>query len=147
MRKILSLKSVWLYLIFALLDIICVGLGMGVPLFSILLGLPVGWVITKRMADNITKPKLILRKILGGAALTSAFTCLMMVIIWGISLIDLSKSNFDIVNFGIPMILYEPIASFIGWMVLMILISPFLQFLMTLFTAHLTWLVGLTRKV
>jgi phosphatidylglycerophosphate synthase len=48
----------------------------------------------------------------------------------------------DFVNFGIPMILYQPKASFIGWVVLMIFISPFLQFLMTLFGAQ----VAITRR-
>jgi len=36
--------------------------------------------------------------------------------------------------------LYEPAASFIGWLVLMIVISPFLQLLMTLFGSHLALL-------
>jgi hypothetical protein len=45
------------------------------------------------------------------------------------------------VNFGIPMILYDPRASFIGWMVLMIIISPVLQILTTVFssTVRLVW--------
>jgi len=43
-------------------------------------------------------------------------------------------------NFGIPLILYEPRASFIVWLILMIVISPFLQFLMTLFGAQLALL-------
>jgi hypothetical protein len=46
----------------------------------------------------------------------------------------------DLANFGIPLILYDPTASFIGWLALMIVISPFLQFLMALFGAHLTLL-------
>ncbi len=46
----------------------------------------------------------------------------------------------DLANFGIPLILFDPTASFVGWLALMIVISPFLQFLMTLFGAHSTWL-------
>jgi hypothetical protein len=38
------------------------------------------------------------------------------------------------------MILYTPRASFIGWIILMVLISPFLQFLMTLF-GSISWIV------
>ena len=45
-----------------------------------------------------------------------------------------------------PLILYEPLASFIAWLVLMIVISPFLQFLMTLFGSHLTLLWWLSRS-
>jgi len=32
-----------------------------------------------------------------------------------------------------PLLLFEPLTSFIGWIVLMVLISPFLQLLMTVF--------------
>ena len=53
----------------------------------------------------------------------------------------------DLANFGIPMILYGPQASFIGWLVLMIVISPFLQLLATLFGAHVTMLVWLRSDV
>jgi len=44
---------------------------------------------------------------------------------------------FDAVQFGIPMILYEPKVSFIGWLALMIVISPVLQWLMMLAGAQL----------
>jgi hypothetical protein len=81
-----------------------------------------------------------LRKILSAAALTSAFTILLMALIWASSLAMLFDPAADLANYGIPQILFEPLASFIGWLVLMIFISPALQFLMTLFGAHLTWL-------
>ena len=51
----------------------------------------------------------------------------------------------NLANLGAPLILYEPVASFIGWLVLMIVISPFLQLLMTLFGSHLTVLWWLSR--
>jgi hypothetical protein len=44
------------------------------------------------------------------------------------------------------MILYEPRASFIGWLVLMILISPVLQMLTTLFGSYLTLLGWLGKE-
>lgn len=84
--------------------------------------------------------------ILQGAALTSAFTFVGMAVIWGRCIAMLFDPTADLANFGIPLILYEPAASFIGWVVLMIAISPFLQFLMTLFGAHLAWLWRLSRK-
>jgi hypothetical protein len=46
----------------------------------------------------------------------------------------------DLANFAIPQIFYEPATSFIGWTELMIVISPFLQFLMMLLASHLTLL-------
>ena len=52
----------------------------------------------------------------------------------------------DFANFGIPMILYDPKISFVGWLILMIFISPFLQLLTTLFSSHLTLLVWLMRR-
>ena len=43
-------------------------------------------------------------------------------------------------NFGHPFIPYNPKISFIGWVVLMILISTFLQLLTTIFGSYLTLL-------
>jgi len=53
----------------------------------------------------------------------------------------------DLANFGIPLILYDPKASFIGWLILMIAVSPFLQLLTTLFGSHLTLLNWLQSDV
>ncbi len=58
--------------------------------------------------------------------------------IWGPTARMLFDPAADLASFGIPQILYEPRASFIGWLVLMIVISPFLQLLTTLFGAHVT---------
>jgi hypothetical protein len=79
------------------------------------------------------------------AALTSALTLFGMTLLWGRCVVLLFDPAADLLNFGIPQILYEPQASFIGWLVLMIAIAPFLQFLMTLFGSHLTFL-WLTRS-
>jgi hypothetical protein len=47
----------------------------------------------------------------------------------------------DLANFGIPLILFDPRASFIGWIVLMTIISPILQVLATAFASsvRLAW--------
>lgn len=68
-------------------------------------------------------------------------TFVMMAVIWGRCIPMLFDPSADIANFGIPLLLYEPRASFVGWIVLMVLVSPFLQFLMTILGAH----VGLLR--
>jgi hypothetical protein len=141
MRTLFSLKIGWTLAVYAFLDIICAGMGMGVPFFCILLGLPVGWYILRRINPNSLSTREVLRKILSAAALTSAFTFVLMVLIWAYSILMFVDSSADLANYGIPMILYEPLPSFIGWMALMMVISPFLQFLMTLFGSHLTWLV------
>jgi len=75
------------------------------------------------------------------ALLTSAFTLLLMLLIWGPKVGMLLDPAADIANFGIPLILYEPLASFVGWLVLMVLISPFLQALAAAFASsvRLAW--------
>ncbi len=135
-----ALKTRWALLIFAILDVICVGLGMGIPIVCILFGLPVGWAIAMRVTHEPRPARQLLGRVLRWAALTAAFTVVLMAIIWSRMVGMLFDPAADLANFGIPMILYEPRASFVGWLVLMVVISPFLQFLMTLFGAHLTLL-------
>ena len=146
MHKVFSLKIGWALAIFAFLDIICTGAGMGVPIFCILFGLPVGWYIARRIAICPFDTRQMLSKMLLGAALTSAFTFVGMAVLWGRCIVMLFDPAADLVNFGIPQILYEPVASFIGWLALMIVISPFLQLLMTLFGSHVTLLGWLSRR-
>jgi hypothetical protein len=145
MSKVFSLKIGWALVLFAFLDVVCVGLGMGVPIFCVLFGLPVGWYIARRIATRALDTRRMLSKVFQGAALTSAFTLVGMAVLWGRCIAMLFDPAADLVNFGIPQILYEPTASFIGWLVLMIVISPFLQFLMTLFGSHVTLLWWLSR--
>ena len=83
MHQIFSLKLRWALAIFGLVDIICMGLGMGVPIFCILLGLPVGWYIARRITLRPFDARRTLSKMLLGAALTSAFTFVGMALLWG----------------------------------------------------------------
>lgn len=138
MQKLLALRTGSAVAMYVLLDIICAGFGMGVPFFCILFGLPVGWYITRRITAQPYSIKHWFNRTLKWAALTSAFTVVIMLVVWMSSLLMLFDPTADIANYGIPLILYEPKASFIGWMVLMILISPFLQLLMTLLGSHLS---------
>jgi hypothetical protein len=140
MQRLFTLKIGWVIAIFAVFDLICAGLGMGVPIFCILYGFPVGWYIARRIYTDQLQLAQLLGKVLTAAALTSAFTMLVMGVIWMPSLKMLFDPQADLANYGIPLILYEPLASFIGWLALMIVISPFLQMLMTLFGSHLTLL-------
>ena len=146
MHKVLSLKLGWALAIFAFVEIVCIGLGMGVPIFCILFGLPVGWYIARRITIRPFDTRRMLSKMFLGAALTSAFTVVGMALVWERCIVMLFDPTADLANFGIPLILYEPLASFVGWLVLMIVISPFLQFLMTLFGSHLTLLWWLSRR-
>lgn len=146
MHKLFSLKIGWALAIFAFLDVVCTGFGMGVPIFCILLGLPVGWYIAKRIKTQPLDVGQMLGKVLLAAALTSSFTFVMMALLWGRCIAMLFDPTADLANFGIPMILYKPTASFVGWLVLMIVISPFLQMLMTLLGSHLTLLWRLSSR-
>ena len=146
MHKVFSLKIGWTLAIFAFLDIVCVGAGMGVPIFCILLGLPVGWYIARRIAVRYCNTRRMLSKMLLGAVLTSVFTFVGMALLWGPWSVMLLDPAADLGKLGAPLILYEPAASFIGWLVLMIVISPFLQLLMTLFGSHLALLWWLSRR-
>jgi hypothetical protein len=143
--KVFGVRIGWALAIFAFLDLVCVGLGMGVPIFCILFGFPVGWYIARRVITRGLRLVRMLGKVLGGAAVTSAFTFVVMALLWGGCVVMLFDPLADLANFGIPLILYEPRASFIGWLVLMIAVSPFLQLLMTLFGSHVTLLWWLGR--
>jgi len=128
------------FVLYVALDVVCVGIGMGVPNLAILLGLAVGWQIIG-LLDLAARPiDKALVQILRGAGITAGVTFVMMAVIWGRCIPMLFDPSADIANFGIPLLLYEPRASFVGWIVLMVLVSPFLQFLMTILGAHVALL-------
>jgi hypothetical protein len=138
-HKIINMKKSWAIITFILLDLFCTGLGMGVPFFNILLGLPVGWWLARRLAKTQKSVHALLGSLLKAAALTAAFSVLVLAVIWLPSLKWLFDPALDLANYGMPLILFEPLASFIAWQVLMVFISPFLQMLMTIFAAVVTW--------
>ncbi|MDH4222867.1 MAG: hypothetical protein OEV55_04925 [candidate division Zixibacteria bacterium] len=146
MDKIFKLNLKIAFLIYVFLDLICVGMGMGVPVFCILFGFVVGWYIARRVTPLKEIPRDILRKVLDYAITTSLFTFIVMAVLWGPTIKLLFTPAYDFKNFGIPLILYNPRMSFIGWLVLMVFISPFLQLLTTIFAAYLTLIKVLTIK-
>ena len=115
MKRFLQARPIWGFLAFAVVDIICTGAGMGVPIFCILLGFPVGYAIVRSLVTRPLTFHELLAKVLRCAALTSAFTFLLMAMLWGPVTIRLADPAFDVANFGIPLILYDPLASFVGW--------------------------------
>ena len=150
MNKVYTLKWGWVLLVYGLLDLFCVGMGMGVPLFCILLGVVVGWYAARRVAaQRIAAKRIILttaalqdllKRVLRYAAIACGVTFVLMAVLWGPMAALLFDPAADLARTGIPLFLFEPRASLIGWLVLMIAISPFLQFLMALFGAYLTLL-------
>ena len=147
MKKLFTLRPFALLSVYTFLDIICIGMGMGVPFFCILFGLPVGWYVVKRLTAEHAEMRDIFRKVLLYAVIAAAVTFLGMLLIWGpLTVKSLSDPTTDFVETGVPMILFEPKASFIGWIVLMVVISPGLQLLATIFASHLTLLAWLNEK-
>jgi hypothetical protein len=121
-------------------------MGMGVPIFCILFGFLIGWYIVRYITTTTTSVALVFRKVLLYATITAVVTMLGMLIIWEPMISLLFEPGKDLANTGVPMILYEPRASFIGWIVLMIMISPALQLLTTLFGSHLALLGWLNKR-
>ena len=140
MNRMYALKWGWVLVTYCFLDLVCVGMGMGVPIFNILFGFVVGWYAARRIVLVSTGLQEILRSVLVYVAVASGVTVVAMAVLWGPMASMLFDPTADLENTGIPMILFEPRASFIGWLILMIALSPFLQFLMALFGAHLTLL-------
>lgn len=131
MNKILINKRLTLAL-YILLVIFTIGMGMGVPLLTILLGAVVGWFLPEYLSLPAELGRDSLRALLRAAGLSSVISLVGLGVIWLPALSLLRDPAKDLTQFGMPLILYEPLASFIGWIVLMVLISPFMQFLMTL---------------
>lgn len=128
---------------YALLDVIAVGMGMGVPMMPILLGFLVGWFLPRFVSGSPASMRRLLSRILGWAGASAGWTFLQMAVIWLPTVRMLFGPSVDIAEFGEPMILYEPVASYVGWIVLMVFISPFLQLLTTVFGATLRLALGM----
>jgi hypothetical protein len=115
------------------MDVLCAGLGMGVPVFCILLGFPLGWFAARRAELRLPEPAGAMRRALRYAFDTSAFTMALMLLVWSWAIRPLFNPLVDCGSMGVPLILYEP------RIILMVVVSPFLQFLMSVFGAFLTF--------
>ncbi len=136
MKKLLQLPLRWVLVLFVCADLVALAMGMGVPIFCILIGFPVGCYIGLRLAPQSLPLRSLLDRMLLWSAASSGVTCAFTLLLWGPLVLRLRASDAELANFGIPLILYHPRASFIGWLVLMMAVSPILQFLTTLFGAH-----------
>jgi len=133
------------FIIYIILDTVLVAIGMGVPILNIILGFPLGWYIAKRIYKSKRDLVENLGDILKYSIYTSLITFIWMIIIWVPISTMLMNPHADFIHFGIPMILYDPKISFIGWIILIVFISPFLQLLTTVFAAHVTlWRSNIT---
>lgn len=133
-------KAVGAFIAYAVIDVLCAALGMGVPLFCILLGFSVGWFGAVRAWHFVPGHVGAMKRSLRYALLTSLVTFVIMVAVWGRLIPLVFHPVINPGNMGLPLLLYEPKASLIGWLVLMIVVSPFLQFVMTAFGSYVTFL-------
>ena len=143
MNKFFTMRYWILIVISVLTTTILSGIGMGVPILNILFGFIIGWYAVKRaclLYENLDKR---LSKIFIYSIFCSGITLILMIGIWGSAIPMLFDPLSDFKNFGHPMILYDPKLSFIGWLVLMIIISPFLQLMTSIFSAFITLKVKL----
>ena len=111
-----SKKPILLILFF---DVLGVWLGMGVPAFNILFGFIIGFYLYNQFFKSGTRDDFI--KIYKFCLLGSFVTFVFMLMIWMPYIIKVVQKQ-DLTNTGIPLILYTPNASTIGWLVLMIVI-------------------------
>ncbi len=146
MNKLLQIRPIWLLVTYILGEIICIGMGMGVPIFCILFGFIVGYIVVRLITLRVSEVPRVMHEAFITALITASITFLAMLVLWmPFAASYLFNPAKDLANTGIPLLLYEPRASLIGWSVLMVFISPFLQLLTTLFGAYLTLLGWLNK--
>jgi len=130
--------SIGFYLISILINGVLVGAGMGVPILCILMGVPYGFLVVniilkREMRTN--RHHHFYSGVLKSSAVLALSTFIFMLIIWVPWVIKSLAPGFDYENTGMPLLLYTLEASFWGWITLMIIISPILQFMTSISAA------------
>jgi len=124
--------SIRFYFFSILINGVLVGAGMGVPIFCILMGAPYGFLVVSKIFKKELKTDRhhhFYSGILKASAVLALSTFVFMLIIWLPWVLRSFNPGFDYKNAGMPLLLYTLKASFWGWMTLMIVISPALQFM------------------
>lgn len=126
------------YIVIGLLDVFAIGLGMGVPVLAIVYGVVVGWWLIRRgpsvlpdavpVLSGADGSRRALRTLLGQSAALATVSLSVLLVVWGPLAVAVLDSGFDAAGVGMPLILPTPRASLIAWLVLMIVVSPLLQF-------------------
>jgi len=140
--------SIGFYLFSILINGVLVGAGMGVPIFCILIGAPYGFLVVSRILqkeERTHRHHHFYSGILKASAILALSTFIFMVIVWTPWVLKSFAPGFDYRNTGMPLILYTLKASFWGWITLMIVISPILQF-MTSVSAGVATVYFISKK-
>lgn len=137
----------WLGALFAyaMLDVLMAAAGMGVPVFCILLAVPVGAFCAARAEYFLKDIGPAMRRVLRYSLITSGVTLVVMTGFWWWLLPYLPRNGPDVHRLAIPLILYEPKLSLIGWVVLMLMVAPAAQFVVMLASAFVVFAVRLRR--
>ena len=120
-------NEVWFLAVLLAINLVLAGAGMAVPIFNIAFGFLVGLLVVRKVSsrggsrDDTARMAWLIGLIL------AASTFVIMAAIWIPQGWVLLSPHADLSKLGIPQILYSPRASLIGWLTLMIVISPFLQ--------------------
>lgn len=120
-------------IVVGLLDVFSIGLGMGVPVLAIPFGLGVGWWFVGRpvpasvVEDDPVRIRT--RGLVTAAAALAAVSLVVLLVVWGMSIGIAFDPDMTASEWGIPLILYTSQASKIGWLLLMLVVSPALQFM------------------
>jgi hypothetical protein len=128
-----------LLIIYTAINIILAGIGMGVPVLNILSGFLIGWFAVLRAEKLYEDMRQKMSRAFQYNLVCAAITMGIMLAIWARTIPLLFDPMADLSDFGHPMILFDPRLSFMGWLVLMIIISPFLQLLASVFSAFLAF--------
>jgi len=124
--------SIRFYLFSILINGVLLGAGMGVPIFCILMAAPYGFLVVGKIIKKESQTHRhyhFYSGILKASAILALTTFIFMLLIWMPWVIKSFYPGFDYKNTGMPLILYTLKASFWGWITLMIIISPLLQFM------------------
>ena len=122
MKKFFTIHFAIAWIVYIFLDFVCIGIGMGVPVFSIMLGFPTGWYIARRYSITADKNEVMKKSFLAASA-AILVTFIFMALIWGPSGMMIFDPQADFENFGHPYFLYDPHISYVGWIVLMIVMN------------------------
>lgn len=145
-------------LLIGLLDMLAIGLGMGVPILAVLFGLPLGWYfgglsvagrdgrVPLPPSKVSSLPLMTLRRPVGQSAGVALMTTLVLAVIWLPQLPGVLDTALSARDWGIPLVLFGSQASKIGWMVLMLVISPLLQFMAAVTGAVLRQMHAMKRR-
>jgi hypothetical protein len=119
-----------LIIILLVLNVMLIGLGMGIPILNIIFALPLGYQLSKGKTGEVRSR---LKEMYKMGLIFSLSSIVVLIVIWLPQIKWLIDPSLNIANFGHPFWLYDPLISFIGWIILMVLVAPLLQLLSYIF--------------